>query len=116
LIWYGNIFYTFEGGDYDLGLGVRVAFMHSGLQVHYRNNLKLLYTLVKDSSSAHLVLKQQGGEPPGHKPRSMIEALRPKLQPTPHQSLPSRRSSLLPADGEVEGEPEEATPSNVAED
>jgi hypothetical protein len=25
------------------------------------------------------------------------------VQPTPHQSLPSRRSSLLPADGEVEG-------------
>jgi hypothetical protein len=45
----------------------------------------------------------KGKEPPGHKPRSMIEALRPKLQPTPHQSLPSRRSSLLPADGEVEG-------------
>jgi hypothetical protein len=38
------------------------------------------------------------------------------VQPTPHQSLPSRRSSLLPADGEVEGEPEETTPSNVAED
>ncbi|KAH8962304.1 hypothetical protein BDL97_05G094200 [Sphagnum fallax] len=55
-------------------------------------------------------------EPPGHKPRSMVEALRPKLQPTPHQSLPSRRSSLLPADGEVEGEPEEADPSNVADD
>jgi hypothetical protein len=27
------------------------------------------------------------------------------VQPTPHQSLPSRRSSLLPADGEVEGMP-----------
>lgn len=25
------------------------------------------------------------------------------VQPTPHQSLPSRRSSLLPADGEGEG-------------
>jgi hypothetical protein len=57
----------------------------------------------------------KGGEPPGHKPRSMIEALRPKLQPTPHQSLPSRRSSLLPADGEVEGEPEEAAASDVAD-
>ncbi|CAK9233879.1 unnamed protein product [Sphagnum troendelagicum] len=66
--------------------------------------------------SADWALGKQGKEPPGHKPRSMIEALRPKLQPTPHQSLPSRRSSLLPADGEVEGEPEEATPSNVAED
>ena len=28
------------------------------------------------------------------------------VQPTPHQSLPSRRSSLLPADGEGEGEGE----------
>jgi hypothetical protein len=66
--------------------------------------------------SADWALGKQGEEPPGHKPRSMVEALRPKLQPTPHQSLPSRRSSLLPADGEVEGEPEEADPSNVADD
>jgi hypothetical protein len=29
---------------------------------------------------ADLILEQQGKEPPGHKPRSMIEALRPKLQ------------------------------------
>ncbi|CAK9226570.1 unnamed protein product [Sphagnum troendelagicum] len=55
--------------------------------------------------SADWALGKQGEEPPGHKPRSMVEALRPKLQPTPHQSLPSRRSSLLPADGEVEGVP-----------
>ncbi|KAH9563207.1 hypothetical protein CY35_05G113000 [Sphagnum magellanicum] len=66
--------------------------------------------------SADWALGKQGEEPPGHKPRSMVEALRPKLQPTPHQSLPSRRSSLLPADGEVEGEPEEAAPSNVVDD
>ncbi|CAK9857943.1 unnamed protein product [Sphagnum jensenii] len=65
--------------------------------------------------SADWALGKQGGEPPGHKPRSMIEALRPKLQPTPHQSLPSRRSSLLPSDGEVEGEPEEAAASDVAD-
>jgi hypothetical protein len=61
----------------------------------------------------------KGGAPPGQKPRTLMETLRPKLQPTPHQSLPSRRSSLLPADGEGEGEgegdPEEATNGTAAQ-
>jgi hypothetical protein len=45
----------------------------------------------------------KGGAPPGQKSRSLMETLRPKLQPSPHHSAPSRRSSLLAADGEGEG-------------
>lgn len=57
----------------------------------------------------------KGGAPPGQKPRSLMETLRPKLQPSSHQSGSSRRSSLLAAEGEGEGhvdgqgKPEEAT-------
>jgi hypothetical protein len=45
----------------------------------------------------------KGGAPPGQKPRSLMETLRPKLQPSHHHSAPSRRSSLLAADNEGEG-------------
>jgi len=45
----------------------------------------------------------KGGAPPGQKPRSLMETLRPKLQPSPHHSMSSRRSSLAAADGEGEG-------------
>ncbi|KAK9935126.1 hypothetical protein M0R45_022240 [Rubus argutus] len=39
-----------------------------------------------------------------HKPKGPLEALRPKLQPTPHQQVRSRRSSYTRADdGDVEG-------------
>ncbi|KAJ7289974.1 hypothetical protein O6H91_08G074100 [Diphasiastrum complanatum] len=37
--------------------------------------------------------KEQQGTRSEQKPRNPIEALRPKLQPTPHQPLPSRLSS-----------------------
>lgn len=40
------------------------------------------------------------GKMPGQNPEPMIEALRPKLEPTPHQPLPSRRASYAPTDGE----------------
>ncbi|XP_073389936.1 uncharacterized protein [Physcomitrium patens] len=65
--------------------------------------------------SADWALGKQGGAPPGQKPRSLMETLRPKLQPSSHQSGSSRRSSLLAAEGEGEGhvdgqgKPEEAT-------
>ncbi|XP_058089801.1 uncharacterized protein LOC131236555 isoform X2 [Magnolia sinica] len=36
----------------------------------------------------------------GQKPKGPLEALRPKLQPTPHQQVRSRRSAYAPADGE----------------
>jgi len=45
----------------------------------------------------------KGKAPPGQKPRSLMETLRPKLQPSPHHSAPYRRSSPLAADGEGEG-------------
>lgn len=34
----------------------------------------------------------------GAKPKGPLEALRPKLQPTPHQQVRSRRSAYAPAD------------------
>ncbi|KMT07027.1 hypothetical protein BVRB_6g153580 [Beta vulgaris subsp. vulgaris] len=46
--------------------------------------------------SADWALGKQGG----HKPKGPLEALRPKLQPTPHQQVRSRRSAYAPADGE----------------
>eukprot|EP00249_Psilotum_nudum_P011153 c22995_g1_i1 orf=596-925(-) len=48
--------------------------------------------------SADWALGKQGGQ----KPRSSIEVLRPKLQPTPHQPLPSRRASYAPSDHQGE--------------
>ncbi|KAH7283102.1 hypothetical protein KP509_35G060700 [Ceratopteris richardii] len=33
------------------------------------------------------------GEQPDQKPKPVVEGLRPKLQPTPHQPLPTRRAS-----------------------
>lgn len=38
----------------------------------------------------------------GAKPKNPLEALRPKLQPTPHNQGRSRRSAYAPADGEGE--------------
>ncbi|XP_074309714.1 uncharacterized protein LOC141644142 isoform X2 [Silene latifolia] len=35
-----------------------------------------------------------------NKPKGPLEALRPKLQPTPHHQARSRRSAYAPADGE----------------
>eukprot|EP00249_Psilotum_nudum_P002027 c14856_g1_i1 orf=241-585(+) len=40
------------------------------------------------------------GAATGQKSRSSVEALRPKLQPTPHQPLPSRRASYAPSESE----------------
>ncbi|XP_024368670.1 uncharacterized protein [Physcomitrium patens] len=71
--------------------------------------------------SADWALGKQGGAPPGQKPRSLMETLRPKLQPSSHQSGSSRRSSLLAAEGEGEGhvdgqgEPENATNGGPAQ-
>ncbi|KAI4328467.1 hypothetical protein L6164_020819 [Bauhinia variegata] len=50
--------------------------------------------------SADWALGKQGEQ----KPKGPLEALRPKLQPTPHQQVRPRRSAYAPADeGEVEG-------------
>ncbi|PON54137.1 Endosulphine [Parasponia andersonii] len=50
--------------------------------------------------SADWALGKQGAQ----KPKGPLEALRPKLQPTPHHQTRSRRSAYAPADeGEVEG-------------
>ncbi|KAL4188305.1 hypothetical protein AMTRI_Chr08g201800 [Amborella trichopoda] len=49
--------------------------------------------------SADWALGKQGA-PAGQKPKGPLEALRPKLQPTPHQQVRSRRSSYARADGE----------------
>ncbi|KAI4314140.1 hypothetical protein L6164_027076 [Bauhinia variegata] len=50
--------------------------------------------------SADWALGKQGAQ----KPKGPLEALRPKLQPTPHQQVRPRRSAYAPADeGEVEG-------------
>lgn len=51
--------------------------------------------------SADWALGKQGAQ----KPKGPLEALRPKLQPTPHQQVRSRRSAYAPADegGEVDG-------------
>ncbi|KAA0034435.1 hypothetical protein IC582_023044 [Cucumis melo] len=45
--------------------------------------------------SADWALGKQGG---AQKPKGPLEALRPKLQPTPHQQVRSRRSAYAPAD------------------
>ncbi|KAG9458758.1 hypothetical protein H6P81_003266 [Aristolochia fimbriata] len=52
--------------------------------------------------SADWALGKQGA-PVGHKPKGPLEALRPKLQPTPHQQVRSRRSAYAPAEGEDVG-------------
>ncbi|XP_031287958.1 uncharacterized protein LOC116146679 [Pistacia vera] len=49
--------------------------------------------------SADWALGKQGAQ----KPKGPLEALRPKLQPTPHQQVRSRRSAYAPAD-EYEGD------------
>ncbi|KAK9276584.1 hypothetical protein L1049_006119 [Liquidambar formosana] len=49
--------------------------------------------------SADWALGKQGAQ----KPKGPLEALRPKLQPTPHQQVRSRRSAYAPAD-DVEGD------------
>ncbi|KAH7415829.1 hypothetical protein KP509_14G062600 [Ceratopteris richardii] len=41
----------------------------------------------------------KGGQP-DQKPKLLAEVLRPKLQPTPHQPLPSRRASYENAENE----------------
>ncbi|CAM6097239.1 unnamed protein product [Calypogeia fissa] len=68
--------------------------------------------------SADWALGKQGAPPnpllSGAKPRSSMEALRPKLQPTPHQPLPARRSSYVAPDGE-EGESAEGEPGSAPE-
>ncbi|KAJ7953836.1 cAMP-regulated phosphoprotein 19-related protein [Quillaja saponaria] len=49
--------------------------------------------------SADWALRKQGAQ----KPKGPLEELRPKLQPTPHQQMRSRRSAYAPADDEVDG-------------
>lgn len=51
--------------------------------------------------SADWALGKQGK--PVEKPKGPLEALRPKLQPTPHQQVRSRRSVYAPTDGEDGG-------------
>eukprot|EP01018_Ginkgo_biloba_P015453 Gb_03148 [translate_table: standard] len=51
--------------------------------------------------SADWALGKQGA-PMGQRPKGPLEALRPKLQPTPHQPLPARRSAYATADEEDE--------------
>ncbi|XP_058097382.1 uncharacterized protein LOC131242635 [Magnolia sinica] len=48
----------------------------------------------------------------GQKPKGPLEALRPKLQPTPHQQVRSRRSAYAPADGEDGGNATSEDPSS----
>ncbi|MQM00987.1 hypothetical protein Taro_033735 [Colocasia esculenta] len=48
--------------------------------------------------SADWALGKQGA--PVEKPKGPLEALRPKLQPTPHQQVRSRRSVYAPTEGE----------------
>eukprot|EP01018_Ginkgo_biloba_P027405 Gb_38451 [translate_table: standard] len=52
--------------------------------------------------SADWALGKQGA-PLGQRPKGPIEALRPKLQPTPHQPLPARRSAYATPEGEDGG-------------
>ncbi len=60
--------------------------------------------------SADWALGKQGAQ----KSKGPLEALRPKLQPTPHQQVRSRRSAYAPADGgEVEGGDANHTASEV---
>ncbi|KAJ8631086.1 hypothetical protein MRB53_024409 [Persea americana] len=49
--------------------------------------------------SADWALEKQGA-PADEKPKGPLEALRPKLQPTQHQQVRSRKSPYAPADGE----------------
>ncbi|XVE53206.1 hypothetical protein DITRI_Ditri02bG0185400 [Diplodiscus trichospermus] len=49
--------------------------------------------------SADWALGKQGAQ----KPKGPLEALRPKLQPTPHQQMRSRRSVYAPASDDNEG-------------
>ncbi|XP_008797502.1 uncharacterized protein LOC103712692 [Phoenix dactylifera] len=51
--------------------------------------------------SADWALGKQGGQP--HKPKGPLEALRPKLQPTPQQQVRSRRSVYASSDTEDGG-------------
>ncbi|PIA62770.1 hypothetical protein AQUCO_00200648v1 [Aquilegia coerulea] len=51
--------------------------------------------------SADWALGKQGA--PVQKPKGPLEALRPKLQPTPHNQARSRRSAYAPADNEDDG-------------
>ena len=51
--------------------------------------------------SADWALGKQGA--PVGKPKGPLEALRPKLQPTPHNQSRSRRSAYAPADNEDDG-------------
>ncbi|CAO2829561.1 unnamed protein product [Amaranthus hypochondriacus] len=63
--------------------------------------------------SADWALGKQGGQ----KPKGPLDALRPKLQPTPHQQVRSRRSAYAPADGEgVSPHDEDSTPKTSSED
>ncbi|XP_057530732.1 uncharacterized protein LOC130809111 isoform X2 [Amaranthus tricolor] len=63
--------------------------------------------------SADWALGKQGGQ----KPKGPLDALRPKLQPTPHQQVRSRRSAYAPADGEgVSPHDEDTTPKTSSED
>ncbi|CAK9316721.1 unnamed protein product [Citrullus colocynthis] len=60
--------------------------------------------------SADWALGKQGG---AQKPKGPLEALRPKLQPTPHQQVRSRRSAYAPAD---DGEGSDGNIEPAAED
>ncbi|KAF3431484.1 hypothetical protein FNV43_RR26215 [Rhamnella rubrinervis] len=61
--------------------------------------------------SADWALGKQGSQ----KPKGPLEALRPKLQPTPHQQVRSRRSAYAPADdGEGEGEVDDGGSNNAS--
>ncbi|XP_010924317.1 uncharacterized protein [Elaeis guineensis] len=51
--------------------------------------------------SADWALGKQGGQP--HKPKGPLEALRPKLQPTPQQQVRSRRSVYASTENEDGG-------------
>ncbi|RWW69797.1 hypothetical protein BHE74_00022561 [Ensete ventricosum] len=51
--------------------------------------------------SADWALGKQGGH--AQKPKGPVEALRPKLQPTPQQQVRSRRSSYASSDNEDGG-------------
>ncbi|XP_054809871.1 uncharacterized protein LOC129311555 [Prosopis cineraria] len=59
--------------------------------------------------SADWALGKQGAQ----KPKGPLEALRPKLQPTPNQQVRSRRSAYAPADdNEVDGGNNDASPED----
>ncbi|XXG72243.1 hypothetical protein AAC387_Pa07g1386 [Persea americana] len=60
--------------------------------------------------SADWALGKQGA--PIGRPKGPLEALRPKLQPTQHQQVRSRRSAYAPADGEDGGHATSEQPNN----